>query len=242
MAANERKVAHAVFEHMDARTDPPLRRLAYRGDTVYVDEAELARGDRFGVFDWREPEPTSVVPLEVMVPAALATGAVTEADVEAAAAATDAAVRAAAARADVVETVVTGPVVPLERPVQSAAKGVWVDYAVSLGMPQAEAEALKKPELIEATKAAPSDGDNAAEAPADAGSEPTGADVSEEELAEILGEPASSVEPLERPARVATHELWVDYAVSRGADREAALAMTREDLITAYPAEDPQEG
>lgn len=44
-------------------------------------------------------------------------------------------------------------------------------------------------------------------------------------------------EPVERPAQVASKGLWVDYAVSRGAGRAAAEAMTKQELIDAYPGE-----
>jgi len=253
MAVHERKVAHAVFEHLDAREDPPLRRLAYRGDVVHVDDAELARGDRFGVFDWREPEPTSTVPLEVMVPAALATGgAVSAADLAAAAAATDAATRAAAARADVLGTVTSGPVTPLERPVQSAAKGVWVEYAVSLGMPVEQAEAMKKTELIAATAATPppadappaappADGESTVTPPADeqtTGQPAAGGDAGEGEGGADAPAPG---QPLGRPARVATREIWEAYVVSRGTDPEAAAALTLDELKAVYPAETQED-
>jgi hypothetical protein len=39
---------------------------------------------------------------------------------------------------------------------------------------------------------------------------------------------------VERPSQVATKALWVDYAVSRGVDREVAEGMTKQELID-YP-------
>lgn len=37
-----------------------------------------------------------------------------------------------------------------------------------------------------------------------------------------------------RPANRAAKTVWVDYAVEHGADRDAAEAMTRDELIDAY--------
>lgn len=42
---------------------------------------------------------------------------------------------------------------------------------------------------------------------------------------------------LERPSQVAVKGLWVDYAVSRGADRASVEAMTKQEIIDAYPRE-----
>lgn len=39
---------------------------------------------------------------------------------------------------------------------------------------------------------------------------------------------------LSRPNKSATKADWVDYAVSRGEDREQAEAMTRDDLVAKY--------
>ena len=43
-------------------------------------------------------------------------------------------------------------------------------------------------------------------------------------------------DPAPRPAQVATKAAWVDYAVSRGMDRAAAEAMTKQELIDAFAA------
>lgn len=45
---------------------------------------------------------------------------------------------------------------------------------------------------------------------------------------------SSKPEPA-RPADVASKGTWVEYAVSRGTDRRTAEAMTRPQLIDAYP-------
>lgn len=45
---------------------------------------------------------------------------------------------------------------------------------------------------------------------------------------------AEGAEASEEPAKSASKASWVDYAVSRGADREEADAMTRSDLIERY--------
>jgi hypothetical protein len=44
---------------------------------------------------------------------------------------------------------------------------------------------------------------------------------------------AVAVSDEERPARQASKGAWVDYAVSRGMDRDEAESMTRDQLITA---------
>lgn len=36
------------------------------------------------------------------------------------------------------------------------------------------------------------------------------------------------------PAKAARHDLWVDYAVSKGADRTEAEALTKAELIELY--------
>jgi hypothetical protein len=40
--------------------------------------------------------------------------------------------------------------------------------------------------------------------------------------------------PVELPAKTARHDLWVDYAVSKGADRVEAQSSTKADLIELY--------
>jgi hypothetical protein len=40
--------------------------------------------------------------------------------------------------------------------------------------------------------------------------------------------------PVEPPAKVATKEIWVEFAVSRGADRAEAAALSKSDLIELY--------
>lgn len=42
---------------------------------------------------------------------------------------------------------------------------------------------------------------------------------------------------VQRPAQVAAKPLWVDYAVSRGLDRGTAEAMSKAELIDAFPPE-----
>jgi hypothetical protein len=49
--------------------------------------------------------------------------------------------------------------------------------------------------------------------------------------AEVTGEPVP-----ERPSLVASKEVWVDYAVTRGMSRARAESMSKRELIDAYPA------
>lgn len=46
--------------------------------------------------------------------------------------------------------------------------------------------------------------------------------------------------PLDQPARNASHEEWVAYAISRGAEPTAAAASTRTQLITDHAVPDPE--
>lgn len=50
--------------------------------------------------------------------------------------------------------------------------------------------------------------------------------------AQSVTEPVSG----ERPPRAAPKEAWVDYAVAQGADRDAAEAKTKQELVDAYTA------
>lgn len=45
---------------------------------------------------------------------------------------------------------------------------------------------------------------------------------------------AEAGRPVEVPAKAARHDLWVDYAVAKGADRTEAQAQTKADLIELY--------
>ena len=40
-----------------------------------------------------------------------------------------------------------------------------------------------------------------------------------------------------RPPKAGSHAAWVDYAVSRGVDRELAESMTKAELIAEYASE-----
>ena len=53
-----------------------------------------------------------------------------------------------------------------------------------------------------------------------------------EQVRDALGEPA-----LERPALVASKEVWVDYAVSRGMSRARAESLSKREIMDAYPPE-----
>lgn len=45
---------------------------------------------------------------------------------------------------------------------------------------------------------------------------------------------AAAARPVEMPAKVATKDVWVDYAVAKGADRTEADALTKAELIELY--------
>lgn len=42
---------------------------------------------------------------------------------------------------------------------------------------------------------------------------------------------------VQRPSDAATKATWVEYTVARGMDRDKAEAMTKQELIDAYPPE-----
>lgn len=123
-----RTVKHALFEYTDAEG---RRSVALRGEQVRLSEADLARGERFDAF-LGENETLLPTSPEVAVPppAGHLPPAETPTDVDLRAALDD-------GRTDV------------PRPAQVAAKGLWVDYAVSCGMDRKQAEAMSKPELID---------------------------------------------------------------------------------------------
>lgn len=52
--------------------------------------------------------------------------------------------------------------------------------------------------------------------------------------AEETPEPAAPAGPLGEPAKSADHATWVEYAVSKGADRGDALLADKADLIVAF--------
>lgn len=134
-----RTVVHALLSYRDGQG---RRRMALRGQTVELAEAELARAERIGaVVDGPLPAPPEPEPVEI-------DGRHTAAQVPAEAGETgggdenpdgDDPGTADPAAGD-------GP----RRPAQVEAKGLWVEYAVARGMDRAEAEKLTKPELIAA--------------------------------------------------------------------------------------------
>lgn len=46
--------------------------------------------------------------------------------------------------------------------------------------------------------------------------------------------PGVPVGNLDKPAHVATKDVWVDYAVSQGASRDEAEALTKAELVELY--------
>lgn len=47
-------------------------------------------------------------------------------------------------------------------------------------------------------------------------------------------QPAAPTGPLAEPLKSADHSAWVEYAVSKGADRADAQAADKQDLIVAF--------
>jgi len=128
-----------------------------------------------------------------------------------------------------VDLVPATPPLAVARPAQSAQKSEWVDYAVSMGMPPAEAEASKKQDLIDLFREPAAAVDPAQLGPAESVDVVTPA---AEAIAEqVAVQPAVTVE---RPLQVAVKSAWVDYAVAQGADPAAAEAMTKQELVEQY--------
>lgn len=141
-----RTVVHALLSYRDGQG---RRRMALRGQTVELAEAELARAERLGaVVDGPlpalpDPEPVQVYGRHA---AAAAVEPAATGDAAEAAGGNETGDGDDAGTADAAGPGGDGP----RRPAQVEAKGLWVEYAVARGMDRAEAEKLTKPELIAA--------------------------------------------------------------------------------------------